>query len=108
MWLLGWVAYPALSRGLQPADAGLLRLELFTVGLVWQFVLSMMKLMGVIGSIALAMGLYSVIRHQPYHVCYPLLLGGVIYIVLFVGYMRTVGRRYAQLELRKMSAMDAR
>lgn len=44
MWILGWVAYPALSAGLAPMDAGLLRMKLITVGLVWQFVLSMIIL----------------------------------------------------------------
>jgi membrane protease YdiL (CAAX protease family) len=44
MGLLGWVAYPALSAGLAPLDAGLMRLKLITVGLVWQFVLSMIIL----------------------------------------------------------------
>lgn len=41
MWLLGWVAYPPMSAGLAPMDAGLLRLKLLTVGLIWQFVLAM-------------------------------------------------------------------
>jgi uncharacterized protein len=44
MWLLGWVAYPVLSAALPPVDAGLLRLKLLTVGLIWQFVLSMIML----------------------------------------------------------------
>jgi hypothetical protein len=44
MWLLGWVAYPALSKGLPATEAGLLRLKLLTVGLIWQFVLSMVIL----------------------------------------------------------------
>jgi membrane protease YdiL (CAAX protease family) len=44
MWLLGWVAYPALSVGLSPLDAGLLRYKLFTIGLAWQFVLAMILL----------------------------------------------------------------
>jgi membrane protease YdiL (CAAX protease family) len=43
-WLLGWVAYPAMSAGLPPVDAGLLRLQLITVGLIWQFVLAMIIL----------------------------------------------------------------
>jgi hypothetical protein len=34
MGLLGWVAYPALSAGLPPLDAGLMRMKLITVGLV--------------------------------------------------------------------------
>ena len=44
MWLLGWVAYPALSAGLPPVDAGLLRIKLLTVGLIWEFVLAMIIL----------------------------------------------------------------
>jgi uncharacterized protein len=44
MWLLGWVAYPALSAGLSPVDAGLLRLKLLAVGLLWEFVLAMIIL----------------------------------------------------------------
>jgi uncharacterized protein len=44
MWLLGWVAYPAMSVGLPPVDAGLLRMKLLTVGLIWQFVLAMLIL----------------------------------------------------------------
>jgi uncharacterized protein len=35
---------PSLSAGLSPADAGLLRMRLLGVGLVWQFVLAMMIL----------------------------------------------------------------
>ena len=41
MWLLGWIVYPAMSLGLPPTEATLLRLKLLTVGLVWQFVLAM-------------------------------------------------------------------
>jgi membrane protease YdiL (CAAX protease family) len=44
MWLLGWVIYPALSAGLPAMDAGLLRIGLLTVGLVWEFILAMIIL----------------------------------------------------------------
>jgi uncharacterized protein len=44
MWLLSWVAYPVLSAGLPPLDAGLLRYKLLTIGLVWEFVLAMIIL----------------------------------------------------------------
>jgi membrane protease YdiL (CAAX protease family) len=44
MWVLGWVAYPAFSRDLPIVDAGLLRLKLLGLGLIWQFVLSMLIL----------------------------------------------------------------
>jgi membrane protease YdiL (CAAX protease family) len=44
MWILGWLVYPLLSRDLPTVDAGLLRIKLFTVGLIWQFLLSMLIL----------------------------------------------------------------
>ncbi|HSG41931.1 MAG TPA: CPBP family intramembrane glutamic endopeptidase [Anaerolineales bacterium] len=53
MWLLGWVAYPALSKGLSITDAGLMRLRLLTIGLIWQFVLSMIILYREEGNIRL-------------------------------------------------------
>jgi uncharacterized protein len=54
MWALGWLAYPALSRGLPAVDAGLLRLKLFTLGLIWQFLLSMLLLYREEGNLRLA------------------------------------------------------
>lgn len=54
MWLLGWVAYPALSAGLSAIDAGLLRMKLLTVGLIWQFVLAMIILYREEGNIRLS------------------------------------------------------
>ena len=44
MWMLSWVAYPALSAGRAPMEAGLLRLKLLAAGLVWQFVLALIIL----------------------------------------------------------------
>jgi membrane protease YdiL (CAAX protease family) len=44
MWLLGWIVYPAMSIGLSPGDAGLLRIKLLTVGMVWEFTLAMVIL----------------------------------------------------------------
>jgi len=44
MWLLSWVAYPAMSAGLPAVDAGLLRMKLLGVGLIWQFMLAMIIL----------------------------------------------------------------
>jgi membrane protease YdiL (CAAX protease family) len=44
MWLLGWVAYPALSAGLSSSEAAFLRIELLTVGLIWEFILAMVVL----------------------------------------------------------------
>ena len=44
MWILGWLVYLALSQDLSVVDAGLLRIKLLTVGLIWEFVLSMLIL----------------------------------------------------------------
>ena len=44
MWVLGWVVYPAVSKDLAAAVAGLWRLRLMTMGLIWQFGLSMIIL----------------------------------------------------------------
>jgi membrane protease YdiL (CAAX protease family) len=41
MWIFGWLLFPTLSRGLQLWDSGLLWMTLMLIGLVWQFVLSM-------------------------------------------------------------------
>ncbi len=54
MWLLSWVAYPPLSAGLSPMDAGLLRMKLLMGGLVWQFVLSLLILYREEGNIRLS------------------------------------------------------
>jgi hypothetical protein len=54
MWIMGWVIYPALSRNLSVVEAGLLRMKLLTVGLIWQFVLSMIMLYLEEGNLRLA------------------------------------------------------
>ena len=59
MWVLGWLVYPALGQDLTPVDASLLRIKLFTVGLIWLFVLSMLILYREEGNIRL-----ETIRHR--------------------------------------------
>ena len=54
MWIMGWVIYPALSRNIPVVEAGLLRMKLLTVGLIWQFVLSMIILYVEEGNLRLA------------------------------------------------------
>lgn len=54
MALLGWAAYPVMSTGLPPLDAGLLRIKLLTAGLIWQFVLAMIMLYREEGDIRLS------------------------------------------------------
>src|SRR5215207_6034311 len=54
MWVLGWLVYPALSQTLAPVDAGLLRIKLLMMGLIWQFVLAMLILYREEGNIRLS------------------------------------------------------
>ncbi len=44
LWFFAWVVHPALSQELSPVDRGLLWMKLNLIGLVWQFVLSMLIL----------------------------------------------------------------
>jgi uncharacterized protein len=44
MWLWAWLVYPPLRQGLSPMDGGLLYEKLMIIGLVWEFVLSMLIL----------------------------------------------------------------
>jgi len=54
IWLLGWIVYAAMSIGLSLVAAGLLRIKLLSVGLVWQFVLAMIILYFEEGNIRLS------------------------------------------------------
>jgi len=54
MWILGWLVYLAMSLGLPPAEAALLRFQLLTVGLVWEFVLAMIILYYEVGNFRLS------------------------------------------------------
>jgi membrane protease YdiL (CAAX protease family) len=54
MWLLSWVVYPRMSAGLSPVNAGLLRMNLLAVGLMWEFVLSLIILYGEEGNLRLS------------------------------------------------------
>lgn len=61
-----------------------------------------------IGAVALAVGLGALFAAQPYAVYYPLLLAGAIGLGVGLGILRVVRRRYQEIELRRMHALDAR
>lgn len=54
MWILTWLVFPALRHNLDAADAGLLLLKLLSIGLAWQFVLSLFILYREEGNLRLA------------------------------------------------------
>lgn len=59
------------------------------------------------GGLALVIGLFTLVRGQPYHVYYPLLLIGAIALLVPAATLPRLQRRYQELELRRMSALDA-
>ena len=71
------------------------------------FVIGALKAMFLIGLAALVAGVAAVIQSQPYGVYYPLLLMGGLLTVLPLGLIPVVRKRYEQIELRRMEAMDA-
>jgi hypothetical protein len=70
------------------------------------FVLGALKATAVIGLAALIVAGIALWKSQPYAVWYAPLLLGVLLTVLPLGLLRTVRKRYEQLELRKIEAMD--
>ncbi len=62
--------------------------------------------MAALGMLLLMLGLCALSLSQPYHVYYPLLLGGVLFTALGLGLIPQLKRTFEQAELRKMKAMD--
>jgi len=72
-----------------------------------RFALTSLKVAAGVGVAILGGGVVAVVRSQPYAVYYPLLLGGGLLTALPLGLVPTVRKRYEQVELRKIKAMDA-
>ena len=70
------------------------------------FVMGSLRFLLVVGIVSAIAGVAALAVAQPYAVTYPLLLMGLLCTSLSLGLMGTVRRRFEQLELRKMSAMD--
>ncbi len=79
---------------------------LASAGKARRLALGMMKTMAVLGVAALVLGVVALLRSQPYAVYYPLLLIGLIGSVLPATLLRTIRKRYEEMELRRMRAMD--
>ncbi len=71
------------------------------------FVLGTLKGIAWLGVSALALGALAFAVEQPYTVYYPLLLLGTISAVLGFSLPRALSKRYEELELRRMQALDA-
>jgi hypothetical protein len=100
----GWIGGVGGSIcGLLGATIGILS----GLGKARRFVLVLTATLAVLGMVSLVVGLVAVVFGQPYEVYYPLLLGGIILAAVCGGNLPTLRRRYQQIELRKMAAMDA-
>ena len=72
------------------------------------FVLGALGTVGAMSMLVLAAGLAAWSASQPYDVYYPLLLLGFLGTVIPLGLRPSLKRRYQDLELRRMQAMDLR
>ncbi|MGA3284697.1 MAG: hypothetical protein ABSD57_09600 [Verrucomicrobiota bacterium] len=72
-----------------------------------RFVLAMTKIFIVLGSLLTIAGLAAVALKQPYAVWYVLLLPGIILTSVFGATLRSIQRRYDDLEIRRMASIDA-
>ena len=76
-------------------------------GKMRQLTLSLFVMGLIISGICLIVGLIALAIQQPWHVCYPLLLLGVIGLSVLGGNLWTLLRRYQADELRRMAAVNA-
>lgn len=60
------------------------------------------------GTVLLAAGLFALLRGQPYHVWYPLVLGGGILTLVLGALLPVLRVRYRQAEAYRMEAEDLR
>jgi hypothetical protein len=79
---------------------------LASVGKARKLVLGTGKVVAAAGAVLLALGLIALVGSQPYGVWYPLVLTGVIGMAVFGGLLPVMRKRFEQIELRKMAAMD--
>jgi hypothetical protein len=61
-----------------------------------------------VGLVSLAGGLVALAVHQPYAVCYPLVLIGGIHIAVYGGVWPSIRKRYCQGEVRRLETEELR
>ncbi|HVU28602.1 MAG TPA: hypothetical protein VHG71_12815 [Verrucomicrobiae bacterium] len=72
-----------------------------------KLVLALVKIFIVLGIFLLLTGIVAAATKQPYAVYYPLLLMGFILTVVFSVNLPSIQRRYDELEIRRMTSLDA-
>jgi hypothetical protein len=86
--------------------AGALLGSLAGMGRARTFVLAGFKALMVAGVVGLALGILAVVRRDPYEVYYPLLLISAVALAVPAFTLPGVRKRYEELELRRMRALD--
>lgn len=72
-----------------------------------RFVVTGFRMMMAAGGVSLVLGVIALARGLPYHTYYPLLLIGAIALLVPAATLPRLTKRYEELELRRMSALDA-
>ena len=72
-----------------------------------RFVLACLKSGIPIGGFMLVVGVGAAFLRQPYHVWFPLAIGGGLTLFIFSALLPGIRRRYQEIELRRIDAMDA-
>lgn len=71
-------------------------------------VMGLLRAMIAFGVAALALGVVALVRAQPYEVFYPPLIVGIVSSTVPLFSLPALRRRYEEVELRRMQALDAR
>ena len=77
-------------------------------GIGKRFMITAFGGLAIIGSISLVVGIVGFCIGQPYHVSYPLVLGGFILTMVMGCLVPVIRMRYRQSEARKMEAQSLR
>jgi len=80
---------------------------LVSKGKARNFVLAAAKYFIALGILLTMAGLVAAVLRQPYDVWYALLLPGVILVLVFSLNLHSIQRRYDELEIRRMTSIDA-
>lgn len=78
-----------------------------SAGKAKRLVLSGFRMMMAAGGVSLVLGAIALFQGMPYHVYYPLLLIGALALLVPGSILPRLTKRYQELELRRMSALDA-
>jgi hypothetical protein len=78
------------------------------LGKARRFVLMLILALIGLGNASLIVGVIALLFRQSFEVYFPLLLLGGILVGICGGNLPNIRRRYEQIELRKMTAMDSR